>query len=163
VDRTGFASLWEGDSAPPGRLAQAAPNPIGASGAPSVGTEKAEEPSDNSTALGPLPVDPSLIQRIRVAGALVNEAPLRVGNLDVLAPIADKLDGLGASASQVSLRNIPGNANTPTGEQFFQINLFNRPPIVMAVGKAVAYVNQIAQPRSSWATKSGCRCIRWLR
>ncbi len=145
--RSGSRSLWEGESRPtPGRLAQAPQNPIGASGTPSTGTEKSEGVNNNSTALGPLPIDPSLVQRVRVAGVMVDEAPLRVGNLDVLAPIADKLDALGASASQVSLRNIPGNPNTPTGEQFFQINVYNRPPIVMSVGKAVAYVNQVQQP-----------------
>lgn len=114
-------------------------------GGPNNSGEKSDA-SGNIAALGPLPVDAGLIRRVRVAGAMVDEAPKRVGNLDILAPIADKLDPLGASASEVALHNIPGNPNTPTGEQYFQINLYNRPPIVMAVGKAVAYVNQVEQP-----------------
>ena len=141
----------------PSRMAQDATNPVGAPGtfggafgnsgssAPNISGERADA-AGSVAALGPLPVDPALIRRVRVGGAVVDEAPKRVGNLDILAPIADKLDSLGASASEVSLKNIPGNPNTPTGEQYFQINLYNRPPIVMAVGRAIAYVNQKEQP-----------------
>jgi N-acetylmuramoyl-L-alanine amidase len=142
-----------------GRLAQAPENGAGAaSGAfgtgrtanaqPDGGRESHDAAESGGTPgqLPPLPIDLSLIRRVRVAGTLLSDAPLRVGNLDILAPIGDHLSGLGASASQAAARNIPGNLNTPTNEQYFQINQSGGVPIVMAVGKSTAYLGQAEQP-----------------
>jgi N-acetylmuramoyl-L-alanine amidase len=113
----------------------------------------AESPASSGaapTALGTLPIDLSQVRRIVVAGTVISEAPLRVGNVDVLAPIVGEnssiLSGLGASASRASLNNLPGNPNTPTTEQAFQINLPQGDPIVLTVGKSMAYIKQAEQP-----------------
>ncbi len=94
--------------------------------------------------LGALPIDLSQVRRIKVAGILINDAPLRVGNLDILAPIvgddSSLLSKLGATASRVAEKNYQGNLNTPTETQSFQLNLAPRPPIILTVGQATAYV-----------------------
>ena len=94
--------------------------------------------------LGVLPIDLSRVKRIKVAGVLLSEAPLRVGNLDVLAPIVGEgsslLSKLGATASRVAEKNYPGNLSTPTETQSFQLNLAPHAPIVLTVGQATAYV-----------------------
>ena len=99
--------------------------------------------SNNSTnPLGVLTTDLSKIRRVKVAGTLVSDAPLRVGNLDVLAPIvgddSSLLSQLGATASRVAPQNAIGGAS---GAQSFQLNMSPRPPIVLTVGQSVAYVN----------------------
>lgn len=98
-----------------------------------------------SGAQGALAVDLGDVKRIRVAGQDIAEAPLRVGNLDVLAPIVGDdssiLSRLGATASRVAVANIPGNPNTPTEDQNFQINLTQGAPIVLTVGKSVALIS----------------------
>lgn len=102
-----------------------------------------------TTAQGALPFDAGLVRRVKVAGKLIEEAPLRVGNLDVLAPIIGEgssiISGLGVSVTRVAAGNIPGNINTPTGDQSFQVNLPQGPPIIMTVGKATAYINNVEQ------------------
>ena len=109
-----------------------------------VGTNSTDTNSPTNT-LGPLTVDLSRIRRVKVAGTIVSDAPIRVGNLDVLAPIvgddSSLLSQLGATASRVSQQNIPGNINAPTNAQSFQLNLSPRAPIVLTVGQSVAYVN----------------------
>lgn len=115
--------------------------------APIVGTAT---PTDEATeaaapvALGPLPIDLNLVKRVRVAGQDIAEAPMRVGNLDVLSPIVGDdsqiLKRLGATATRVAVANIPGNLNTPTEDQIFQINLAQGAPIVLTVGKSVALI-----------------------
>ncbi len=92
-------------------------------------------------ALGPAPFDLGKIKRIQVGAQSVREQPLRVGNLDVLAPLVEELPLVGATVTSADSRNIPGNLNTPTQDQYFQINLPHGAPIVMTVGKAVAYVD----------------------
>lgn len=103
----------------------------------------------STAALGALPVDPSLIRRIRVAGKPVSETPLRVGNLEVMAPIigdgSSIISGLGVTVTRVSTGNAPGNINTPTNDQSFQVNLPQGAPIIMTVGKATAYINNVEQ------------------
>ena len=105
--------------------------------------ESFSDSTNQSNVLGA--IDLSKIRRVRVAGVLVSDAPLRVGNLDVLAPIVGDdsalLSQLGATASRVATQNIPGNINAPTGGQSFQLNMAPRPPIVLTVGQSVAYVN----------------------
>lgn len=101
--------------------------------------------SSQANIQGATPVDLAKIRRVKVAGTLLEDAPLRVGNLDVLAPIvgdeSSLLSQLGATASRVSAQNIPGNANAPSTAQSFQLNMAPRPPIVLTVGQSVAYVN----------------------
>ena len=92
-------------------------------------------------ALGPAPFDLGKIKRIQVGTQSVREQPLRVGNLDVLAPLIEELPLVGATVTSADPRNLPGNLNTPTQEQYFQINLPHGAPIVMTVSKAVAYVD----------------------
>ncbi len=102
-----------------------------------------------ASALGALPFDAGLVRRVKVAGKMVGETPLRVGNLDVLAPIIGEnssiISGLGVSVTRVAPGNMPGNLNTPTGDQSFQVNLPEGAPIIMTVGKATAYINNVEQ------------------
>ena len=92
-------------------------------------------------ALGPAPFDLGKIARIQVGTRSVREKPLRVGNLDVLAPLVEELPLVGARVTSADPRNIPGNLNTPSQDQFFQINLPHGAPIVMAAGKSVAWID----------------------
>jgi len=114
-----------------------------------TGATGALEPGKAPAALGDLTVDLSLIQRVKVAGKLVEETPMRVGNLDVLAPIVGAnsriLSGLGAIVSNVAAKDVPGNLNTPTEDQLFQINLPSGPPIIMTIGKATAMIDGAEQ------------------
>ncbi len=100
---------------------------------------------DGLPSQGVLPVDLGQVRRVTIAGTGLGDTPMRVGNLDVLAPFVDQLSGLGASASRVSKANMPPNNTTPE-DQLFQINLSQGSPIVLTVGKAVAYVDQQPQP-----------------
>jgi N-acetylmuramoyl-L-alanine amidase len=139
--------LAQFDAAPNAPRAMAGSASTGGTGTTAVGTtERADAGNAPTSSLGSLDVDLGSIRRVRVAGALLDEAPMRVGNLDILAPIVDQLSGLGASASQASLKNVPGNPNTPTNDQYFQLNLPQGPPVVLTIGKPVAYVDQVEQP-----------------
>ncbi len=112
-----------------------------------TGNDRVDLSESTTTAqtLGDLPIDLKLVRRIKVAGTVVNEAPVRVSNLDILAPIvgdeSSLLTKLGATASRVSEKNYPGNLNTPTETQSFQLNLAPRPPIILTVGRATAYID----------------------
>ncbi|HEX8550765.1 MAG TPA: N-acetylmuramoyl-L-alanine amidase [Abditibacteriaceae bacterium] len=107
-------------------------------------SETAENTANPTTSMGALPIDLALVKRIRVAGQNIAETPLRVGNLDVLAPIVGDnsqiLSRLGASATRVAVKNVPGNINTPSEDQNFQINLPQGAPIVFTIGKATALI-----------------------
>ena len=87
-------------------------------------------------ALGPAPFDLGKIKRMQIGNLSIREQPLRVGNLDVLAPLVEELPLVGASVTSADPRNLPGNPNTPTNAQFFQINLPRGAPIVMAAGSS---------------------------
>ncbi len=113
---------------------------------PIAGGELSHAESQVTPAQNNLPVDLSIIRRIKVAGRIIPEQPMRVGNLDVLVPIVEELGPLGASASRIAASNVPGNINTPSEDQNFQINLPQGPPIILTVGKAVAYINNVEQP-----------------
>lgn len=97
-----------------------------------------------------LPLDIEAVKRIKVAGENVEEAPLRVGNLDVLAPIVPQLPTLGATATRAADANIPDLRGLPASDrpqknQFFQLNFppeTQTPPLVFAVGRSVAYVEK---------------------
>jgi N-acetylmuramoyl-L-alanine amidase len=86
-----------------------------------------------------LPVDLEAIRRIKVAGENIDEAPMRVGNLDVLAPIVSELPGLGATATRAADSNIPDlraipEKDRPLKNQFFQLNFpeeVGSPPLVL--------------------------------
>lgn len=97
-------------------------------------------------ALGPAPYDLAQIRRLQVGEQTLPHAPLRVGNLDVLAPFVDQIGTLGASVSRVDPRNIPGSLNSPSENQYFQINRPTRSPLIFTVGKSSAYVDGIEQP-----------------
>ncbi|MBV9864474.1 MAG: N-acetylmuramoyl-L-alanine amidase [Abitibacteriaceae bacterium] len=93
----------------------------------------------------PLPIDLGAIRRLKVAGELVGDTPMRVANLDILAPIVPELTRIGAYATHAAVNNLPGNPNTPTEDRIFQINLPSGPPIVLTVGKETAYINNEPQ------------------
>ena len=97
-----------------------------------------------------LPLDITAIKRLKVAGVEINALPMRVGNLDILAPIVDQLPSLGATATRASDANIPDLNDIPLQDrpaknQFFQLNFSegtDTPPLVFAVGRSVAYVEK---------------------
>jgi N-acetylmuramoyl-L-alanine amidase len=97
-----------------------------------------------------LPVDLGAIKRLKVAGKAIEETPLRVGNLDVLAPIVAELPSLGATATRAADANIPDlselpEKDRPARNQFFQLNFpeeTETPPLVFAVGRSVAYIKK---------------------
>lgn len=112
-----------------------------------------EEGGDNSQVIDQpeaLPLDITAIQRLKVAGVEIDATPMRVGNLDILAPIVDQLPSLGATATRAAESNIPDlnsfpEKDRPTKSQFFQLNFpegTNTPPLVFAVGRSVAYVQK---------------------
>lgn len=123
--------------------AQARPLPI--VNIPADATDTGGTLAQPPVALGPAPFDLGKIKRLQVGNRSIREQPLRVGNLDVLAPLVEELSLVGASVTNADPRNIPGNINSPSQDQYFQINLPHGAPIVLAAGRAVAYVdgNQI--------------------
>lgn len=140
--------LGGASAATPGLLGGAADNlksvtPVGGAEA---GLADENHPSENAP-----PADLSGVRRLKVGGVDVLETPMPVGNpkapIELLAPIGKQLERIGVSVSRAALENLPGNAQTPTDDVYFQIN---RPgdavPIVLAVGKSVAYVNKVEQP-----------------
>ena len=107
----------------------------------SSATDKGGTLAQPPAALGPAPFDLGKIKRVQVGNLAVREQPLRVGNLDVLAPLVEELPRVGATVTSVDPRNIPSNASTSKQDQFFQINLPRGAPIVMMVGRATAYMD----------------------
>lgn len=107
----------------------------------SSATDKGGTLTQPPAALGPAPFDLGKIKRMQIGNFSIREQPLRVGNLDVLAPLIEELPMVGANVTSVDPRNMPGNRNTPTNLQYFQINLPRGAPIVMAAGSSVAYVD----------------------
>ncbi|HEX8834570.1 MAG TPA: N-acetylmuramoyl-L-alanine amidase, partial [Abditibacteriaceae bacterium] len=105
--------------------------------------------SGPSVAQGALAIDLGNVRRVRVAGVIIPETPMRVGNLDILAPIvgdnSELLQRLGASATRAAAENLPGNINTPTQDQSFQINLPQGAPLVLTVGRSVGYIDNVEQ------------------
>lgn len=117
------------------------------SASPSGATsETAGTTNQPSVALGPVPYELSQIKRIQVGDQSMEQAPLRVGNLDILAPLAQHLPLLGASLTRANPDNVPGNLSMPTQEQHFQINLPKGPPIVLTIGKRSAWIDNHEQP-----------------
>lgn len=90
-------------------------------------------------ALGPAPFDLGKIKRMQIGNYSVREQPVRVGNLDVLAPLVEELPMVGATVTSADPRNLPAKSRTP-GAQYFQINLPRGAPIVLASNSSTAYV-----------------------
>lgn len=96
-------------------------------------------------ALGAAPYDLGAVRRLQVGGTPIVEPPLRVGNLDLLGPLVEELPLLGATVTRAEPKNVPGGVNTPTQDQFFQINLAHGAPIVLTIGKSVAWIDNNEQ------------------
>ena len=118
-------------------------NPDNPGPATSGGSTSGGEPAKSADVL---PFDLGAVRRLKVAGVLLNEIPMRVGSLDMLAPIVPYMAKLGASVTRAAPAHVPGNLNTPTQDQFFQINLPQGPPIVLTIGQASVFVNHVEQP-----------------
>jgi N-acetylmuramoyl-L-alanine amidase len=93
-----------------------------------------------------VPIDLAAVRRVRVANLLLKAQPWRVGNLDVLAPMQAMLPRLGASLTPAAMAHLPGSPNTAEKDRFFQINLPQGSPIVLTIGKPVAFINDAEQP-----------------
>ena len=91
-------------------------------------------------ALGPAPFDLGKIKRLQVGNYSIREQPLRVGNLDVLAPLVEELPLVGATVTSADARNLPAKQNA-AGGQYFQINLPRGAPIVLSANSSTAYVD----------------------
>ena len=91
-------------------------------------------------ALGPAPFDLGKIKRLQIGNYSIREQPLRVGNLDVLAPLVEELPLVGATVTSADPRNLPAKQNA-AGGQYFQINLPRGAPIVLAANSSTAYVD----------------------
>ncbi len=91
-------------------------------------------------ALGPAPFDLGKIKRLQIGNFSIREQPLRVGNLDVLAPLVEELPMVGATVTSADSRNLPAKRSNPNG-QYFQINLPRGAPIVMSANSSTAYVD----------------------
>lgn len=96
-------------------------------------------------------IDISAVRRLKVGGADVAETPMPVGKLDILAPISTQFQKLGITITRAAIENVPGNPQTPTEDIYFQLNLpgDDAVPIVMAVGKRVAYIDHVEKPLSA--------------
>ena len=101
-----------------------------------VGGTLAQAPA----ALGPAPFDLGKIKRMQIGDYSIREQPLRVGNLDVLAPLVEELPMVGATVTSADPRNLPAK-KTLAGGQYFQINLPRGAPIVLSANSSTAYVD----------------------
>ncbi|BCM92775.1 N-acetylmuramoyl-L-alanine amidase LytC [Abditibacteriota bacterium] len=135
----GPASDWTGGAPPAGTPAIPGVTYANAS------DTKSADPSQPPPALGPAPISIDSVRAIQVGSQRVNEAPMRVGNLDVLAPLVDEMPLLGATVTKADLNNVPGDVNSPIENQFFQINRPNQPPIVMSMGQNKAWIDRNEQ------------------
>lgn len=131
----------------------AALTPVGTSdaateigGAPLGGAADSPTTGQPPAALGPTPYDLSLIKRVQIGTRRVDQAPLRVGNLDILAPLMQGMPILGATLTQANPNNVPGGAAMASQGQHFQINVPNGPPIVLTIGKSAAWIDNHEQP-----------------
>ena len=106
------------------------------------------DPQGNSAASSVYGQTPDLgtIKSVSVAGQEVRALPMRVGNLDILSPFTSSLSALGASASQVNPSNLPKGIPHSQQNEFFQLNIPGQRPVVMQIGKAVAYVDGKSKP-----------------
>jgi len=120
------------------------------SGAVVSADEEGGDTSQVTEQVETLPLDITAVKRLKIAGVEIDAPPMRVGNLDILAPIVDQLPSLGATATRAAESNIPDLSDIPEKErpaknQFFQLNFpegTNSPPLVFAVGRSVAYIEK---------------------
>lgn len=133
------SSDWTGGKAPAG-----SPNVPGVTYA-NASDIKSADPSQPPPALGPAPVDLDAVRALQVGGQRLSQAPMRVGNLDLLAPLVEQMPLLGATVTKADLRLVPGDQNTPIDNQFFQINRPGQSPIVLSVGKNKAWIDRNEQ------------------
>jgi len=106
---------------------------------------KNADPSQPPPALGQAPVPLKDIHAIQVGTQRLSDAPMRVGNLDVLAPLVDSIGVLGANVTKADPRLIPGNQNAPIGSDYFQINRLRQSPIILRIGQAKAWIDSNEQ------------------
>jgi len=111
----------------------------------SASDTRSTDPLQPPPALGPAPVALETIRAIQVGSRRVAEVPMRVGNLDILAPLVDSIGGLGATMTRADSRLIPGDQNSPIGSDFFQINRTGQAPIIMEIGQAKAWIDHNEQ------------------
>jgi N-acetylmuramoyl-L-alanine amidase len=104
-------------------------------------SEKATAPGQPPAVLGPTPYDLTAIKRLQVGSQSIAQAPLRVGNLDILSPFTQHLAILGATVSSADPKNVPGFTGGPSQAQHFQVNMTGRAPMVLTVGKDSAWIN----------------------
>lgn len=104
-----------------------------------------QENSSISSAYGPTP-DLGSIKTVSISGHEVRALPMRVGNLDILSPFTSSLSYLGASASQANPSYLPKGTPHSQRNEFFQLNVPGQRPIILQIGKAVAYVDGNSKP-----------------
>ena len=109
-------------------------------------TEKTTTAGQPPAALGLAPYDLNLIKKLQVGAQMLPQVPLRVGNLDVLAPFVDQMPTLGATVTRADPSNVPGSLNQPSEAQHFQINLPSGAPIILTIGKMAARIGNQEQP-----------------
>ncbi len=136
---TSPASDWKGGAPPKGMPAVPGVTYANASDTQST------DPSQPPPAQGPAPIPIDSVRAIQVGSQRVNEAPMRVGNLDVLAPLVDEMPMLGATVTKADLNNVPGDPNSPIENQFFQINRPGQSPIVLCMGQNKAWIDRNEQ------------------
>lgn len=108
-------------------------------------TEDKTSPLEPPKALGPAPYELGTIARLQVGLQNIDETPMRVGNLDILAPLVEEFPILGASVTRADPRNVPGNSLTPLDSSYFQINRSGAPPIVLSIGQSKAWIDKNEQ------------------
>ncbi len=136
---TPAGSDWTGGEAPSG-----SPTVPGVTYANASDT-KSVDPNQPPPALGPAPVALDSIRAVQLGGQRLSEAPMRVGNLDILAPLVDTMPLIGAVVTKADLKNVPGNQNVPIDNNFFQINRTGKPPIVLSIGQNKAWIDRNEQ------------------
>lgn len=130
---------WTGAAPPPG-----VPAVPGVTYSNASDTNNAD-PSQPPPALGPAPVPLDAIRAIQVGDQRLVDAPMRVGNLDILAPLVDQMPLLGATITRADLSLVPGDQNAPIENDYFQINRPGQKPIVMRMGQAKAWIDKNEQ------------------
>lgn len=130
---------WTG-AAPPAGLPQV-PGVIYSNASDTKNADPAQPPP----ALGPAPVPLDSIRAIQVADQRLIDAPMRVGNLDILAPLVDQMPLLGATITRADLHFVPGDENTPIDNNYFQINRPGQSPIILRMGQAKAWIDKNEQ------------------
>ena len=139
VVRGGAAPDWTGGAAPPGT-----PQLPGVTYANASDLANAD-PSQPPPALGQTQIPLDAIRAVQVGGVRLNAAPMRVGNMDMLAPLVDTMGELGGRVTKIDPRLLPGSQNAPLQNDFFQINRSGQPPIILCLGQNKAWIDHNEQ------------------